>query len=108
MVSLYVGITDYEWFRFLSALPAVIRHTAIEGYAPAHFDQRRRTVARAECLPSQRGRQNVRPCEDPSADNEIPRRMQLEQEKLAHLERPKIGAPAGLPKIHFIDVFQHR
>ena len=23
MVSLYIGITDYDWFRFLSALPSV-------------------------------------------------------------------------------------
>jgi putative restriction endonuclease len=23
MVNLYVGITDYDWFRFLSALPRV-------------------------------------------------------------------------------------
>jgi putative restriction endonuclease len=23
MVNLYVGITDYDWFRFLSALPSV-------------------------------------------------------------------------------------
>jgi len=23
MVNLYVGITDYDWFRFLSALPGI-------------------------------------------------------------------------------------
>jgi hypothetical protein len=61
----------------------VIRHTAIKSDPPPHFSQRRCSIADAKRFPGQRGRQDVGPCKNASTNDEVSRRVQLEQKKLA-------------------------
>jgi hypothetical protein len=86
----------------------VIRHTAIKSDPPPHFSQRRCSIADAKRFPGQRGRQDVGPCKNASTNDEVSRRVQLEQKKLAGAQGLKIGSASRLPEVDLIDAGKRR
>jgi hypothetical protein len=74
-------------------LAPIARHTT------AHFVERSGTVLFLGRFPCERDRNDRTVAEQPAADDEVVRAMELEQKQLAGLKRAKLRSTTWLPEI---------
>jgi hypothetical protein len=68
-----------------------------------HRVEVRSTIHLTEAIPRQPSREAFESLEESKSSNPLVRRTQLEEERLAGLQRPKYSTPMGLPEIDFVD-----